>query len=64
MSAQEAAVFEFIERIDKHPSMDGLLDDLLQVANVFGFTHMIYTGLPVGNAPIDPLVKSNRFPTE
>ncbi|AKI00221.1 DNA-binding protein with HTH domain [Hoeflea sp. IMCC20628] len=64
MSAQESAVFEFIERIDKHPSMDALLDDLLQVSNAFGFTHMIYTGLPVGNAPIAPLVKSNRFPTE
>lgn len=62
MSAQETAVFEFIERVDKHASVDGLLDDLLKVVGDFGFEHMIYTGLPVGNNPIDPLVKTNRFP--
>jgi len=64
MSAQETAVFEFIERVDNHGSIDGLLDDLLQVVGDYGFQHMIYTGLPVGNNPIDPLVKTNRFPQD
>ena len=64
MSAQETSVFEFIERVDKHTQIDHLLDDLLQVAGDYGFQHMIYTGLPVGNNSIDPLVKSNRFPKD
>ena len=62
MSAQDTSVFEFIERVDNHMQIDDLLDDLLQVVGDYGFQHMIYTGLPVGNNPIDPLVKSNRFP--
>jgi LuxR family quorum sensing-dependent transcriptional regulator len=62
MSAQETAVFEFIERVDAHASIDTLLDDLLNVVGTYGFQHMIYTGLPVGDNKIDPLVKSNRFP--
>ena len=62
MSAQDADVFEFIERVDNHVSIDGLLDDLLQVVAGYGFQHMIYTGLPVGDSSIAPLVKSNRFP--
>lgn len=64
MGAQEASVFEFIERVGNHTCIDDLLDDLLRVVGDFGFQHMIYTGLPVGNNPIDPLVKSNRFPQE
>lgn len=62
MSAQEKTVFEFIERVDNHIRIDDLLDDLLQVVGDYGFQHMIYTGLPVGNNAIDPLVKTNRFP--
>jgi len=62
MSAQEIAVFEFIERVDNHALIDDLLDDLLDVVGNYGFQHMIYTGLPVGNNAIDPLVKTNRFP--
>tara|TARA_R110002020_G_scaffold14638_29_gene51918 strand:- start:2232 stop:2987 length:756 start_codon:yes stop_codon:yes gene_type:complete len=62
MSAQDAAVFEFIERVDAHGSIDDLLDDLLQVVAHFGFQHMIYTGLPAGDGSIAPLVKTNRFP--
>ncbi|WP_417434207.1 helix-turn-helix transcriptional regulator [Hoeflea sp.] len=64
MGAQEKTVFEFIERVDNHISIDHLLDDLLQVVGDFGIEHMIYTGLPVGNNSIDPLVKTNRFPQE
>ncbi|MDF1607399.1 autoinducer binding domain-containing protein [Hoeflea sp. YIM 152468] len=64
MSAQDISVFEYIERVESHGSIDDLLDDLLRVVGDFGFHHMIYTGLPVGNNPIDPLVKSNRFPQE
>lgn len=64
MSAQETAVFEFIERVDNHVSIDTLLDDLLHVVGDYGFQYMIYTGLPVGNNPIDPLVKTNRFPQD
>ncbi len=62
MGAQEKAVFEFIERVDSHILIDDLLDDLLQVVGDYGFQHMIYTGLPVGDSSIDPLVKTNRFP--
>lgn len=64
MSTQDAAVFEFIERVDSHLSIDGLLDDLLQVVAHYGFEHMIYTGLPAGDGSIAPLVKSNRFPRD
>lgn len=64
MSAQETAVFEFIERVDNHILIEDLLDDLLQIVGDYGFQHMIYTGLPVGNNPIDPLVKTNRFPQD
>lgn len=64
MGAPETSVFEFIERVDSHISIDDLLDDLLRVVGDFGFQHMIYTGLPVGTNPIDPLVKSNRLPQE
>jgi len=64
MGVQETAVFEFIERVDNHILIDDLLDDLLRVVGDYGFQHMIYTGLPVGNNPIDPLVKTNRFPQD
>lgn len=64
MGAQEATVFEFIERVDNHVLIDDLLDDLLRVVGDYGFQHMIYTGLPVGDDSIDPLVKSNRFPQD
>ena len=64
MGAQEAMVFEFIERVDNHILIDELLDDLLRVVGDYGFQHMIYTGLPVGDDSIDPLVKSNRFPQD
>jgi LuxR family transcriptional regulator, quorum-sensing system regulator BjaR1 len=62
MGKQEKAVFEFIERVDSHILVDDLLDDLLQVVGDYGIEHMIYTGLPVGDSSIDPLVKTNRFP--
>lgn len=64
MSTQETAVFEFIERADTHAQIDDLLDDLLQVVATYGFQHMIYTGLPVGDNKIEPLVKSNRLPQD
>ncbi|MCY0095470.1 helix-turn-helix transcriptional regulator [Hoeflea ulvae] len=64
MSSQESAVFEFIERVDKHNSIDDLLDDLLNVVSVYGLKHMIYSGLAADNSPLDSLVKTNRFPTE
>jgi len=64
MGAQETAVFEFIERVDNHILIEDLLDDLLQIVGDYGFQHMIYTGLPVGNNPIGPLVKTNRFPQD
>ena len=64
MSTQETLVFDFIERVDNHRSIDTLLDDLLEVVGHYGFQHMIYTGLPIGNNPIAPLVKSNRFPQD
>ncbi|MEM5472436.1 LuxR family transcriptional regulator [Hoeflea sp. AS60] len=62
MGVQEKAVFEFIERVDNHILVDDLLDDLLKVVGDYGFQHMIYTGLPVENTSIEPLVKTNRFP--
>lgn len=62
MGTKEKAVFEFIERVDSHILVDNLLDDLLQVVGDYGIEHMIYTGLPVGDSSIDPLVKTNRFP--
>jgi LuxR family quorum sensing-dependent transcriptional regulator len=64
MGVQDTKVFEFIERVDNHILIDDLLDDLLQVVGDYGFQHMIYTGLPVGNNAIDPLVKTNRFPQD
>ncbi|MDP2120068.1 MAG: LuxR family transcriptional regulator [Hoeflea sp.] len=64
MSTRDAAVFEFIERVDGHDSVEDLLDDLLQVVGNFGFQHMIYTGLPAGDGSIAPLVKTNRFPED
>ncbi|OCW57947.1 helix-turn-helix transcriptional regulator [Hoeflea olei] len=64
MSGHDAAVFEFIERVETHASIDTLLDDLLEVVSGFGFQHMIYTGLPAGDASIATLVKTNRFPED
>lgn len=58
----DADVFEFLERCDRYLSAAPLLDDLLQMAGNFGFSHLILSGVPMGGQRLAPMVELMGWP--
>jgi LuxR family transcriptional regulator, quorum-sensing system regulator BjaR1 len=57
-------VFEFVETCEKLTDVDGVLAAVKEIAEPFGFSSFIITGLPLPNRPLDPLVLGSSWPAE
>lgn len=55
-------VFEFVETCGSLTSVDAVLVAVKSIAEQFGFSSFIITGLPLPNRPLDPLVLGNAWP--
>lgn len=58
----DADVFAFLERCDSYTSPAPLLEDLLQMAGNFGFTHLILSGVPMAGQRLAPMVELMGWP--
>ena len=61
MSVEHVA-FDFVERCNQCHKPSDLLDDLLSCIRLFGFEHLILSGVPVANQKLAPLVELNGWP--
>jgi LuxR family transcriptional regulator, quorum-sensing system regulator BjaR1 len=55
-------VFDFVETCEDLTSVDAVLSAVKRVAEPFGFSSFIITGLPLPNRPLEPLVLANSWP--
>jgi len=57
-------VFQFIERCQERVSPQEVLTDLLQTSAKLGFDHLLFSGVPVGQQELAPLVELNGWPVD
>lgn len=60
----DADVFAFLERCEAYTSPAAVLDDLLQMAGNFGFTHLILSGVPMAGQRLAPMVELLGWPQD
>jgi LuxR family quorum sensing-dependent transcriptional regulator len=58
----DSEAFAFMERCESYNSPQPLLDDLLQMASDFGFSHLILSGVPMGGQQLAAMVELNGWP--
>lgn len=57
-------VFQFIDRCQTRTSPQEVLSDLLQTSAKLGFDHLLFSGVPVGQQELAPLVELNGWPAD
>jgi len=57
-------VFDFIERCQQRTAPKAILGDLLDTSARLGFDHLLFSGVPVGQQDLAPLVELNGWPVD
>lgn len=57
-------VFAFVERCQGRATTTEILDDLLEISAKLGFDHLLFSGVPVGQQDLAPLVELNGWPAD
>jgi LuxR family quorum sensing-dependent transcriptional regulator len=62
MNEIEQEMFDFIDRCPGYRSTGPMLSDLMVNARRVGFEHMIFSGIPLPDEELEPLVELNGWP--
>ncbi len=60
----DSDAFDFVDRCSRFSNTADLLDDLRHLVAGLGFDYLIFTGVPIGNQSLAPLVELNGWPVE
>jgi LuxR family quorum sensing-dependent transcriptional regulator len=57
-------VFAFVDRCQTYSTAKTILDDLLATSRGLGFEHLLFSGVPVGDQELAPMVELNGWPPQ